>query len=135
MKKFIIGLVVVLAVIALTGCNQADDNAPGTIKGDVFLDCNQDGECNCDDEGFADVSIQIFKEQCAGVPLQTIDTSDDGTFEFSGLEPGPYCVMSNLKPNCGGHYPTTTITREVVLEPGQTLQLESFGYTLAGQQP
>jgi hypothetical protein len=119
--------------LVLTACSQGETAEPGTIKGDVFLDCNKDGECNCDDEGFADVSIQIFIDHCAGVPLQTIDTDDDGTFEFTGLEPGPYCVMSNLKPNCGGHFPTTTITQQVTLEAGQTLQLESFGYTEAGQ--
>ena len=133
MKKLIIALICVLAVTALAACSQTGRTEPGTIKGDVFLDCNQDGECDCDDIGFADVSIQIFIEQCAGIPLQTIDTDDDGTFQFTGLEPGDYCVMSNLKPNCGGHFPTTTITQQVTLEAGQVLQLKSFGYSEAGQ--
>jgi hypothetical protein len=133
MKRLMTALILILAVTALAACVSNGGDEPGTIVGDVFIDCNKDGECNCEEVGFADVSIQIFVEECGGVPLQTIDTDDEGKFEFTRLEPGPYCVMSNLKPNCGGHFPTTTITREVVLESGQVLELESFGYTAMGQ--
>lgn len=133
MQKVIAVSFCLLFIAALAACAPDSEPETGTITGNVFIDCDQDGECDCDDIGFADVSIQIFREQCAGVPLQTIDTADDGTFQFTGLEPGEYCVMSNLKPNCGGYFPTTTITQEVVLEPGQELQLESFGYTEMGQ--
>ena len=133
MRRLITALLCLLALTALAACGSNGGDQPGTIVGDVFIDCDQDGECDCEEMGFADVSIQIFHDDCGGVPMQTIDTDDEGNFEFTGLEPGPYCVMSNLKPNCGGHFPTTTITREVTLEAGQMLQLESFGYTEMGQ--
>jgi hypothetical protein len=133
MKRIITALISLLIIAVFSACSSNGGDDPGTIIGDVFIDCDQDGECDCEETGFADVSIQIFMDECGGVPLQTIDTDENGDFEFTGLEPGPYCVMSNLKPNCGGHFPTTTITQEVVLEPGQTLELESFGYTEMGQ--
>lgn len=133
MKRMMIALICLLVLSTFIACALDGGDEPGTIVGDVFIDCDQDGECDCEDVGFADVSIQIFVDECGGVPLQTIDTDDAGNFEFVGLEAGMYCVMSNLKPNCGGHFPTTTITQVVTLEAGQIINLESFGYTEMGQ--
>jgi hypothetical protein len=132
MKKLIIAFVLIFTLAALAACTSEEPIEPGTITGSVYLDCNQNEECDCDDIGFANVDIQIFHDQCGGVPLQTINTDDDGNFEFTGLEPGTYCVMSNLKPNCDVPYPFTSITQVVELSSGQLLELEKFGYSEVG---
>lgn len=67
--------------------------------------------------------------------LQSITTDADGQFSFAELAPGDYCVYPDLAPTCGGYAgnnPTTSISREVSLEPGGIVDLVWFGYATRG---
>ena len=63
--------------------------------------------------------------------LQSQQTTTAGEFAFGNLVPGPYCVMTDVLPTCGGfagNAPTTSISRKITLEPGQDIDLLWFGY-------
>jgi len=45
------------AVVFMVACNASEPQATGTITGGVYHDCNNDGECDCDDQGIPDITI------------------------------------------------------------------------------
>ena len=133
MKKITITLLLIFTLAALAACAPEVPPEPGTIIGSVYLDCNQNEECDCDDIGFADVDIKIYRDKCAGVPLQTIFTDDEGNFVFTDLEPGTYCVMTDIWPSCDDPAPISSISQTVTLGAGQQIELEEFLYRELGQ--
>ncbi len=105
----------------------------GTINGSVYCDQDEDGKCNCKEEGLGDMHVQIFTTQCGGTPLQTIHTDKDGNFSFHVPEPGHYYVMVDLDYVCGGRVPTTETCQQVDLKAGETVTLKPFGYSNYGK--
>ena len=105
----------------------------GTINGNVYCDQDEDGKCNCDEQGIEDMHIQIFAAQCGGTPLQTIHTDKQGNFSFHVPRPGHYYVMVDLDYVCGGRIPTTETCQQVDLKAGEVITLEPFGYTIYGK--
>ena len=103
------------------------------INGSVYCDQNQDGVCDCDEDGLKGIHIQLFTEHCGGTALQTIHTDDNGKFSFHVPEPGTYFVMVDLDYVCGGRVPTTRICQKVDYEAGEAVTLEPFGYSRLGQ--
>jgi hypothetical protein len=122
-----------LASAPVLAADPVDHGDAGTIKGSVYCDQDEDGQCNCDEEGLGDMHVQIFATQCGGTPLQTIHTDKDGNFSFHVAGPGHYYVMVDLDYVCGGRVPTTETCQEVELKAGETVTLNPFGYSNYGK--
>jgi hypothetical protein len=123
-----------LAMLLLYGpvLADAENRAGGTggITGRVFLDENADAffkECDCDC-GLEQIPIRLYRDTCGGLIVQTARTDAEGFFHFDGLEPGPYCLMPDIKMICEGYQPTRSITQKVVVKAGERVEAEWFGY-------
>lgn len=126
-------LVCLLAPAPVFAGDQGHHADAGHINGSVYCDKNEDGKCNCVEEGLDDMHIQLFTQQCGGTPLQTIHTDKEGNFSFYVPKPGHYYVMVDLEYVCGGRVPTTDTCQQVDLEAGETITLEPFGYSNYGK--
>lgn len=134
MKHFkLLVLACLLAPALAFPAGQPHFDESGTINGNVYCDQDEDGQCNCDEQGIEDMHIQIFATQCGGTPLQTIHTDKQGNFSFHVPKPGHYYVMVDLDYVCGGRLPTTKTCQQVDLKAGETVTLEPFGYTVYGK--
>ncbi len=125
-------LLVVGCIVWLAACNQ-QNQTPGKITGGVFCDCNKDGECDQNEEGINNVTVRLYMGACGEQLYETTTTDAQGQFAFTGLEPGDYCVFPDLDPVCGGYagnFPTSSINRNVTVDPGETTDLLWFGYTI-----
>ncbi|MCW8926508.1 MAG: carboxypeptidase-like regulatory domain-containing protein [Xanthomonadales bacterium] len=131
LKILILACLLVPAVAFAAGQSHFDES--GTINGNVYCDQDEDGKCNCAEQGIEDMHIQIFATQCGGTPLQTIHTDKKGNFSFHVPKPGHYYVMVDLDYVCGGRIPTTQNCRQVDLQAGETVTLEPFGYSIYGK--
>ena len=134
MKYVKLSLLICLLAPALVVAGDQGWNAEaGHINGSVYCDQDEDGKCNCIEEGLHDMHVQLFTQQCGGTPLQTIHTDKEGNFSFYVPEPGYYYVMVDLKYVCGGRIPTTEPCQQVELKAGETITLEPFGYSDYGK--
>ena len=105
-------------------------SSTGSISGRVFLDGNADAffkECDCDC-GLEHIPVRLYREGCGGLIVQTARTDSEGFFHFDGLEPGPYCLMPDVKMICEGYQPTRSITQKVVVKAGERVEAEWFAY-------
>ncbi|HEX5102522.1 MAG TPA: SdrD B-like domain-containing protein, partial [Pirellulaceae bacterium] len=65
------------------------------LAGRVFDDRDNDGLFNGNDEGVADVAVQLFDESNLAVPLATVFTAADGTYLFDAdLSVGSYRIVA-----------------------------------------
>lgn len=114
--------------LLLAACTTAELET-GEIVGGVFCDRNRDADCSCE-EGFADIRIHLHSGDCGGPILQSVLSGEDGSFQFSALPPGPYCVFADVRPLCGGEagYDLTTgISRVIEVRAGWIHELVWFG--------
>jgi hypothetical protein len=124
-----------LLMASLAGCRAESPEQPATLTGGVFFDCNRDGACGEGDCGIENITVRLYQGGCNGTMVQTAKTDDAGSFQFSGLEPGDYCVFMDAElDTCGygGNFPTNAISRKVSLSSGEVLALEQFGLTKLG---
>lgn len=124
---------VCLSLGTLAACSvlaPEEEAAPGGITGRVYLDEDADRECDiCDCDFYLDgIEIRLFRDRCAGLEIQTVDTDEEGIFYFGELEPGPYCVSPRVKLLCEGYQPTTSITQKVEVKPGEVVEAPWFGF-------
>ena len=82
------------------GDNNFGEIPPGTIRGRVFTDANNDGLINGSDQGIGSVDIQLNGTDVFGnvISLSTT-TAADGTYSFSGLMEGTYTVTEPTQPD------------------------------------
>jgi hypothetical protein len=128
----LLSLVIAMSLLSASMFADADTQASktGGITGRVFLDENADAffqECDCDC-GLEHIPIRLYRDSCGGLIVQTARTNAEGFFHFDGLEPGPYCLMPDLKMICEGYQPTKSITQKVVVKAGEKTEAEWFGY-------
>ena len=126
-------VICLLGILILAACGSLNDppiSEMGTITGRVWLDENADAECDdCDCEFFLeDIPIRLYEAPCGGLIVKTVMTDTEGVFTFSGLAPGTYCVMPNVKLICEGYQATTPITQTAEVIGGATVELEWFGF-------
>jgi hypothetical protein len=118
--------------IMVYGCasrpSAPDQITLGEITGRVYFDQNADKDCEECECGIEDVRINLFEGTCSGTAGQSILTDADGYFTFISLPAGDYCIFADLAPTCDGYQPTTSISQQVVLGPGESLELDGFGF-------
>ena len=79
--------------------NHFGELAPGTISGTVFVDGNNDGVQNGNDQGIAGVTIALSGTDVHGSPVtRTEMTAADGSYLFTNLPPGTYTVTEPAQP-------------------------------------
>lgn len=105
----------------------------GSITGNVYCDLDKNGICDCEEAGLKNIHVQIFNEYCGGTALQTVETDENGNFEFKSFDPGIYFVSVDLDYVCGGRVPTTSYCQKVTLVDGENITLPAFGYSEYGQ--
>jgi uncharacterized protein (DUF2141 family) len=100
-----------------------EETEPGSISGCKFLDANRNG---CRDEGetgIAGVGIRLVE----GCDTWSAVTAEDGTYAFTGLEPGIYEVEVVESTIPEGHFHTTDADELVCLKPGHMHETVDFG--------
>ena len=116
------------AAIAPSGCTS---EAPGGYRADGVFEAGE--------AGIAGVVLQLGEGLCPGSPLAETTTGPDGSYRFSGLSAGQFCVRlepgsssnaSNLLPG-GWTYPLAVdglTSISVVLSSEETVQELNFGW-------
>lgn len=124
-------LAAILIILLLCGCSINGQNViPGEITGRVYLDEDADSQCDeCGCDFFLEgIIIQLYEGNCGGVIQQTTQTDPEGTFIFTGLIPGEYCVYPKVKTICEGYKPTTPIQQNVRVISGESAEIPWFGF-------
>jgi hypothetical protein len=130
-----VSLVILLLMVSLqacygTGAERQVGEEGGVIKGGVYCDANENCECDDREKGLSEIAINLYMDRCETEYLyKTTQTDFDGEFSFYDLPAGKYCVMPDFTTVCGGFQPTTSIRRDIQLEPGEDEIVEWFGYT------
>jgi len=103
---------------------------PGSISGGVFNDMNLDGVKNGIEPGMSGVTVKLGAGACGSTGLGNRTTGSDGSFSFTDLPAGTYCVtVVNPNPSCGGWLPTNGTQRTVNLSPGEVKLITWFGFS------
>jgi hypothetical protein len=93
-----------------------------TISGTVFKDVNGNGIQEMGDLGLSMWAVDLFKGQTL---VKSVLTGTDGSFSFTGIQPGAYTVQEELEP---GWLQTTTPTAySVTTSSGTNVSGEAFG--------
>jgi hypothetical protein len=75
---------------------------PGTITGKVFADTDNDLQFSAGDEGLGGVRVELYYDDGTGNPfgerLDLVETAGDGSYAFTGHEPGRYVVIETNLP-------------------------------------
>jgi hypothetical protein len=96
-------------IVLGAGCVDLGDEQAGEF--------GADGERDSGEPGFVGVRVQLGAGECSSTGLAETTTAKDGSYRFSGLEPGTYCVLldvmydgnpNQMIPGEGFTYPTRT---------------------------
>ncbi len=103
----------------------------GSISGCKYLDANRNGCRDAGEPGIAGVGIHLEK----GCRDWRAVTAEDGTYAFTGLEPGTYEVEVIEKTLPKGHFHTTDPDEVVCLKPGHMHRSVDFGNGVCDEEP
>ncbi len=79
----------------------------GTIGGMVWHDENEDGVIDPDEGGVGGITMTLHAgEDSTVTPLSTVETAEDGTYHFDGLDAGYYTVVRGDREGMGGTTPS-----------------------------
>ena len=130
--KYLIPLLL-LAIVLSTYSDPLIAAETGSITGSVYCDHDENGICDCEEDGLKNIHVQIFTQHCGGIALQAVETDEKGNFSFGNFIPGTYFVAVDLDYVCGGRIPTTSYCQQVTLVNGETINLPAFGYSEFGK--
>lgn len=99
----------------------------GSISGGVFNDYGTLGIKDPGDPGFSGVTVNLGQGACDSAGYATTSTSGDGSYTFSDLPAGTYCVSVDAAIWCTW-IETTPEKQTIILSPGQHLSISWFGY-------
>jgi len=78
----------------------------GTIGGMVWHDENEDGVIDPDENGVGGITMTLHAgEDSTVTPLSTVETAEDGTYHFDGLDAGYYTVVRGDREGMEGTTP------------------------------
>jgi hypothetical protein len=97
---------------------------PGSITGLVWHDLNRNGKKDAGESGMGGLTISLGEGACLSYGFKADITLDTGTFFFSGIAPGVYCVR--LIPDVSTRTITTLNPVTVTLGSGKT-ETVNFG--------
>lgn len=102
-------VVVLLAACARSAPPYTDNGNPGQIKVIVFVDGNQNGVLDGNEQGLQAKTAIMQEISCPGTSQPAWqDTDASGVYTFKDLKPGKYCVIVNADRNI-----TSKMTQEV----------------------
>lgn len=132
---------------------------PGSISGIVWNDkCSQfdtgnpppgclipptpsnpypaNGKIDSGETGISGILVAIGSGNCPSNGLSTVTTKSDGTFSFSNLPPGNYCISINVQDNQNSvilipgewTYPNASGLQNVTVDSGSNVTGISFGW-------
>jgi LPXTG-motif cell wall-anchored protein len=113
------------------GVREEEEPESGSISGCKFLDANRNG---CRDEGepgIAGVGIRLED----GCDTWKAVTAEDGTYAFTGLQPGTYEVEVIESTVPEGHFHTTDPDEVVCLKPDHMQSTVDFGNGVRDEEP
>jgi hypothetical protein len=96
----------------------------GTISGTVWHDLNNNGKKNSGEGGFSGITVSLGQGACLSYGFLTDVTTGAGTYYFSGVTPGVYCVR--VIPDTPGRIVTTSAMVTVMLGSGGN-EIVNFG--------
>jgi len=107
----------------------------GNIQGEVWVDNNEDGLQDTDDESFTDILIELYNEQ--GDLISFRNPNEEGEYSFNSLEAGNYYIVftpSNryrfTTAQVGGDVSIDSDVTEEVVMGSTTLLAVMDGFTL-----
>ncbi len=101
---------------------------PGTISGGVWKDLNGNGVINGGEPGFSGVTVRLGQGSCMTTGYKTANTAVNGSYSFTNIPPGTYCISVNIVVTCGGWLATTATQHTVNLAPGENKFVSWIGY-------
>lgn len=101
---------------------------PGTISGGVWKDLNGNGVINGGEPGFSGVTVRLGQGACLITGYRTELTAVNGSYSFTNVPPGTYCVSVNIIVECGGWIATTATQHTIILDPGENQFVSWIGY-------
>jgi hypothetical protein len=107
----------------------------GSISGTVWLDMNANGTRNPGEGGMAGVTVSLRAGGCGGSVVATTTTAADGSYSFTNLTAGSYCVSVSLScSSCSGYCssPGSSNPRSLSLAGGEDKTGVDFGFYLQG---
>lgn len=119
------GLAVAGSVMVAFGIGQGvaeGQTGSSVISGTVFNDLNGDGVRQSSEPGIGAVGIQL--RDSANQFLGSTSTSQNGSYSFTGLEPGTYRVLEVANPP---GYSVDTTTNMIVVNLGEDADGVDFG--------
>jgi hypothetical protein len=102
---------------------------PGRVSGFVWDDADQDDYKSGSEPYLAGVEVTLGSGPCLSPVIATRTTGSSGTFDFSGLQPGRYCLIAKQPDKYAS---TTPSLIEVYLSPGGHQQFR-FGFVYIPQ--
>jgi CSLREA domain-containing protein len=104
--------------------------ATGNITGLVWKDTNADGSHQGSEPGYANVNVRLGQGACGSTGLMNTSTSSNGTFSFSGLPAGTYCVSVSIAPACGDYTAAATPTQYTINLGAGEAAARQFGFQI-----
>jgi hypothetical protein len=102
--------------------------AIGSISGVVFQDNNSNGNQQGGEAGKSGVTVHLGQGACASSGYQSIVSSGSGSFSFTNLPAGTYCLSVSIPLVCDTYSsPTTSTQYTIILGPGGSVS-KLFGY-------
>jgi len=102
--------------------------ATGSISGVVFQDNNYNGNQQVGEAGKSGVTVHLGQGACASSGYQSIVSSGSGSFSFTNLPAGTYCLSVSIPLVCDTYSSPTTSTQYTInLGPGGSVS-KLFGY-------
>lgn len=122
---------------AVSGEGEEASGSEGCVPADNETGFRANGELEADEPGIEGVAVALSEGTCPATAVSELATSDvDGSFSFTGLAPGPYCVTVDALDDANSDIllpgdwtnPADDNDIDVTLTGGETVDDANFGW-------